>query len=149
MGTMTTPDRTEAAEYYFTYIDQVGPGDICEILERQANETDAFLRGISNERSLYRYAPDKWSIRQAVGHMNDAERVFLFRAFWFARGFEDPLSSFDQTIATDQKGRESCSTKPMCARYDEAIKAMKSRKVEHEARLAKFKSDAAEACKSS
>ena len=62
---------------------------------------------------------------------------------------QSSLSSFDQTIATDQKGRESCSTKPMCARYDEAIKAMKSRKVEHEARLAKFKSDAAEACKSS
>jgi len=99
MATMTIPDRTEAADYYFTYIDQVGPGDICAILERQADETVAFLRGISDDRSLYRYAPDKWSIRQAVGHMNDAERLFVFRAFWFARGFEDPLPSFDQNVA--------------------------------------------------
>src|SRR5438046_1808552 len=99
MATMITPDRTEAAEYYFTYIDQVGPGDICAILERQSDETVAFLRGIPAERSLYRYAPDKWSIRQAVGHVNDAERLFVSRAFWFARGFDSPLPSFDQNVA--------------------------------------------------
>src|SRR5436190_18593673 len=96
---MTSPDRTEAAEYYFTYIDLVGPGDICAILERQSDETVAFLRGISEERSLYRYAPDKWSIRQTLGHVNDAERVFVFRAFWFARRFDTPLASFDQNVA--------------------------------------------------
>jgi hypothetical protein len=99
MATMTTPDRTEAAEYYFTYIDQVGPGDICAVLQTQADETVAFLRSISDERSLYRYAPDKWSIRQTVGHVNDAERVFVFRALWFARGFDSPLPSFDQNVA--------------------------------------------------
>jgi hypothetical protein len=97
--TMTTLDRTEAAEYYFTYIDQVGSGDIRSILDAQANETVAFLRGISDERSLHRYAADKWSIRQTVGHVNDAERVFAFRAFWFARGFDSPLPSFDQNVA--------------------------------------------------
>jgi hypothetical protein len=99
MATMTTPDRTEAAEYYFTYIDQVGPGDICAVLQTQADETVAFLRTIPDERSLYRYAPDKWSIRQTIGHVNDAERVFVFRALWFARGFDSPLPSFDQNVA--------------------------------------------------
>jgi hypothetical protein len=93
------PDRTEAAEYYFTYINQVGDGDICAILEAQVEETVAFLRGISDEQSLHRYAPDKWSIREAIGHVNDAERLFLFRAFWFARGFDTPLPSFDQKTA--------------------------------------------------
>jgi hypothetical protein len=97
--TMTTLDRTEAAEYYFTYIDQVGTGDIRSILEAQTHETVSFLRGIPDERSLHRYAPDKWSIRQAVGHVNDAERVFAFRALWFARGFDSPLPSFDQNVA--------------------------------------------------
>jgi hypothetical protein len=62
---------------------------------------------------------------------------------------EGSLSSFEQTIAADKKGRESCSTKPMCGRYDEAIKVMEARKVEHAGRLAKLKSDAAQACKSS
>jgi len=62
---------------------------------------------------------------------------------------ESSLSSFEQTLATDRKGRETCSTKPMCARYDEAIKSMEARKAQHESRLAKFKSDAAETCRQS
>jgi hypothetical protein len=93
------PDRTEAAEYYFTYIDQVGSGDICEILRAQQPETIAFLQSIGDEQSLHRYAPDKWSIRQVLSHINDTERVFVFRALWFARGFDSPLPSFDQDVA--------------------------------------------------
>jgi hypothetical protein len=99
MSTGILPDRTEAAEYYFTYINQVPAGDICEILARQRTDTLALLRGITEERSLYRYAPDKWSIRQLLSHVNDTERVFVFRALWFARKFDTPLPSFDQDVA--------------------------------------------------
>ncbi len=95
----TIPDRTEAAEYYFTYIDKVTEGDICDTLETQSAETLTLLRGISEETSLRRYAPEKWSVRQVLSHMNDAERVFVSRALWFARGFETPLPSFDQDTA--------------------------------------------------
>ena len=109
MATMTMPERTEAADYYFTYIDKVGRGDICAILEAQTGETVAFLRGIPDERSLHRYAPDKWSIRQVVGHLNDAERVFAFRAFWFARGFDSSLPSFEQDIAVTSAGSDARS----------------------------------------
>jgi hypothetical protein len=103
------PDRTEAAEYYFTYIDKVPPGDICQILDGQLAEMLPLLQGISEDRSLYRYAPDKWSIREALGHVNDAERLFVFRAFWFARGFTDPLPSFDQNVAVPVSGAHSRS----------------------------------------
>src|SRR5918996_179450 len=97
MASMSTaPDRNEAAEYYFTYIDQVPAGDICAILEAQSTETLAILSGIADEHSLHRYAPEKWSIRQVVSHVNDTERLFVFRALWFARGFDSPLPSFDQ-----------------------------------------------------
>src|SRR5438094_798633 len=81
------PDRTEAAEYYFTYIDKVPEGDICDILEAQSGETLALLQGISDSRSLHRYAAGKWSIREIMSHLNDTERLFVFRALWFARGF--------------------------------------------------------------
>jgi uncharacterized damage-inducible protein DinB len=94
-----TPERTEAAPYYFTYIDRVTTGDIVGQIETQLDETLAFLRGISEEKSLHRYAPEKWSIRQVLSHVNDCERLFLFRALWFARGFDIPLPSFDQDIA--------------------------------------------------
>jgi hypothetical protein len=95
----TVPDRTEAAAYYFTYIDQVPEGDICGRLDAQGKETLDLLSGISEEQSQHRYAPDKWSIRDVVNHMSDIERLCVFRAFWFARGFESALPSFDQTIA--------------------------------------------------
>jgi DinB superfamily len=100
----TRPDRSETADYYFTYIDQVGAGDICDILDAQAPETLALLRKIDEQGSTYRYAPDKWSIRDVIGHVNDAERLFVFRAFWFARGFDHPLPSFDQDVAVTFAG---------------------------------------------
>jgi hypothetical protein len=99
MGMTAAPDRTEAADYYFRYIDQVPPGDICAILEAQLNDTLAVLEGISEDQSLFRYSPEKWSIREVVNHVNDTERVFVFRALWFARGFDSPLPSFDENIA--------------------------------------------------
>lgn len=93
------PNSDEAAPYYFTYIDQVTDEDVVSLLEKQSEEAPAFLWKISAEKSLYRYAPDKWSIREVVGHINDAERAFAHRALWFARGFDAPLPSFDQNIA--------------------------------------------------
>ncbi len=62
-------------------------------------ESLSFFSGISEEKSLYRYAPEKWSIRQVLNHVTDTERAFAFRALWFARGFEAPLPSYDQNIA--------------------------------------------------
>jgi hypothetical protein len=104
--TSTPPDRTEAAEYSFTYIDQVGAGDILDILDAQAGEAAALLKDISEERSTHRYAPDKWSIRQVLSHINDTERAFTFRALWFARGFDEPLASFDQNVAIAAAGAD-------------------------------------------
>ena len=94
------PERAEAAPYYFRYIDLVPGEDVLRRIEAQLGETLAFLGGISEDKSLHRYAPDKWSVRQVLGHVNDAERVFLFRAFWFARGFDTPLPSYDEKKAT-------------------------------------------------
>ncbi len=99
MATIARPDHSEAGEYYFTYIDKVPDGDIVAILDDQLEETRTLLSGVSDEQSVFRYAPDKWSIKQVLSHVNDAERVFVFRAFWFARGFDLPLPSFDQDVA--------------------------------------------------
>lgn len=93
------PERNEAASYYFKYIDRITSPDIVGVLETQLEETLGILAGISEEKSLHRYAPDKWSIRQLVNHVTDTERVFLFRAFWFGRGFDTPLPSFDEKVS--------------------------------------------------
>jgi hypothetical protein len=96
----TLADRNEAAEYYFTYIDQVPSGrDIRRIIDAQLGETLDVLNGISEDTSRHRYEPGKWSIREVVGHLCDTERLFVFRAMWFARGLGLALPSFDQDIA--------------------------------------------------
>jgi len=96
---MTRPQNTEAAEYYFTYIDRITSDDVVTAMKDQLGETVRFLEGISEEQSLSSYAPGKWTIRELWNHVNDGERLFLSRAFWFARGFQDPMPSFDQDIA--------------------------------------------------
>ena len=93
------PARGDAADYYFTYIDQVPDGDILEQLEAQGRAVVAELRAIPEARSRHRYAADKWSLRDVVNHLSDCERLFQMRAFWFARGFDSPLPSFDQNVA--------------------------------------------------
>jgi DinB superfamily len=98
---MTRPTRTEAAAYYFTYIDRITQDDIVGVMESQLDDVGRILAGISEEKSLYRYAPEKWSIRQVLCHVNDTERAFAFRALWFARGFQDPMPSFDQNISVN------------------------------------------------
>ena len=93
------PATGDVAPYYFRYIDQVEGDDCLAAMTAQLDDALAFFRGISEERSLHRYAPDKWSIREALSHVNDAERAFVMRALWFGRGFDTPLPSFDQNIA--------------------------------------------------
>ena len=93
------PQPDEAAEYYFKYIDQVPAGNVVHLLDAQLAEAAAQFRSISDEASTRRYAPDKWSIRQVISHVNDTERLFVFRALWFARGFDSALPSFDQEVA--------------------------------------------------
>ena len=100
------PRPGEAAPYYFTYIDQVSGDDVLKVLDEQLTTLLPKLKGISEDQSLTRYAPDKWSMREVLGHVNDGERLFILRAFWFARGFEAPLPSFDQNVAVRASGAD-------------------------------------------
>jgi hypothetical protein len=98
---MSRPERSEAAACYFTYIDRIPEDDVVGLMERQLEDVSRFLASISEEKSLFRYAPEKWSIRQVLSHLNDSERAFAFRALWFGRDFHDPLPSFDQNISVN------------------------------------------------
>jgi DinB family protein len=103
------PQANEAAPYYSIYIDRVSSDDIVTALQEQLDEGLAFLPGVSEEKSLYKYAPDKWSIRELMSHVNDTERVFTSRALWFARGFQEPLPSFDQNVCVENSDADKVS----------------------------------------
>ena len=92
----TRPASNEYAPYAATYVSRVPEGDIVDILNRQVPEVMTLLRSIPEPQGDYRYAPEKWSIREMVGHLSDAERVFAYRALRFSRGDRTPVEGFDE-----------------------------------------------------
>ena len=94
--TSVRPGSDEYAPYYGRYVDQVPRGDVLEILEQGRRETHQLLGRLSETKGAHRYEPGKWSIKGVVGHVTDAERVFAFRALWFARGDASPLPGWEQ-----------------------------------------------------
>lgn len=80
------PDASEYPERYARYIDLVPEDDVCGALVQQLEHTVALLGRMPASKLDFRYAPDKWTTREVVGHILDTERVFGFRLLTFARG---------------------------------------------------------------
>ena len=94
--TPARPSADEYASYYETYVSLVPDADLVGTLERQGAETLALLRGLTEEQGAHRYEPGKWSVKQLVGHVNDGERLFSYRALAFSRGDRQPLPGMEQ-----------------------------------------------------
>lgn len=91
------PDETEYLPYYGRYIALVpDSSNILPVLSDQMEDTLALLRSIPESQAGFRYAPDKWSIREVVGHVIDTERIFAYRALRFARHDQTPLPGYEQ-----------------------------------------------------
>lgn len=90
------PEASEHLPYYGKYVDRVPDGDLLDTLRAQLDETLALVRGLPEERGGHRYAPGKWSIREVLSHVIDAERIFAYRALRIGRGDATPLASFDE-----------------------------------------------------
>jgi hypothetical protein len=93
---MTRPAATEFAPFYASYVARVTEGDPLPALEAQPAEVLTIADRVAPEDELFRYAPDKWSVRQVFGHIVDTERVMGYRAFCIARGETKPLPGFDE-----------------------------------------------------
>ena len=91
----TRPATTECNPYYLTYIQLVPDGDIVKMLQTQHADIHRLLEGIDNAAASTLPAPGEWSIKQVVAHLSDAERLFSFRALWFARGEEAELPGME------------------------------------------------------
>ena len=96
-ATIERPKSDEHAEY----ITKVPDGDLIARLGEQATETVNLLKGLSPERADFAYAPGKWTIKQVLGHVIDAERVFGYRALRFARNDATELPGFDENSYVD------------------------------------------------
>jgi hypothetical protein len=90
------PAAGEFADFYRAYVDRVPDGDIRTNLALSIEQTLQLLWRIPLEREDFAYAPGKWTIKEVVGHLIDAERVFAYRALRFGRGDATPLPGFEQ-----------------------------------------------------
>jgi len=96
VATPGRPQTGEYAEYYGKYIELIPGTDILGALEGQRLVMGQLLGARSEREGNFRYAPDKWSVKEVVGHVTDSERIFAYRALRIARGDRTPLSGFEQ-----------------------------------------------------
>lgn len=93
----TRPQADEYAPFYAGYVGRVPAGaDLFALLAQQPDDLSALLHATSDAQAEVRPKPDEWSIKEVVGHMNDAERVFAYRALRIARADATALAGFDQ-----------------------------------------------------
>jgi uncharacterized damage-inducible protein DinB len=101
------PDASEYAPFYHGYVSAVPDGDLVALLREGGREMRAALSAVPEERGGFRYAEGKWSIRDVIGHMIDAERIFTYRALRIARGDATPLPGFEQNDYVAAAGSNS------------------------------------------
>jgi DinB family protein len=92
----TRPAPGDYAPYAEQYILLVTGDDILASLTAQLKQTATLFSGRSERDGNFRYAPDKWSVKEVVGHVADTERIFAYRALRIARGDQTPLEGFEQ-----------------------------------------------------
>ena len=94
--TIARPEPGEYDPYYDRYISLVAGSDILATLDAQRRQTMTLLCGRDEDDGDFRYAPDKWTAKQVLGHLCDTERIFAYRALRIARGDQTPMAGFEQ-----------------------------------------------------
>lgn len=89
------PEIEEYNQYFSPYVNLVPDGDIITILEDQAVKTITLLKGLTDKQALFRYAPDKWTIKEVIGHISDTERIMSYRLLCIARGETAAMPGYD------------------------------------------------------
>jgi uncharacterized damage-inducible protein DinB len=90
------PGADESAPFYHGYIDKVPGEQIGEYLAAQLGEVERLLAPVDDAAARFRYAPRKWSVKEVLGHLCDAERIFAYRLLRIGRGDTTPLPGFDE-----------------------------------------------------
>ncbi len=93
---MTRPDPETLPPYYKTYVDHVSDLDLSDALHKAGRLTQELLQSIAEDKGNFRYADGKWSIKEVLNHIMDAERVFAYRALRFSRNDQTPLQPFEE-----------------------------------------------------
>lgn len=90
------PLPEEYAPYYESYIALVTEGNLIDRLSLQMEDMLTLLMTVTDEMGVYRYAPNKWSLKEVIGHITDTERIMSYRLLRVARGDSTPLAGFNE-----------------------------------------------------
>lgn len=96
------------APFHNGYVQLTKDLDIVATLHRQRNIFADFVSSIPDDKGDSTYAPDKWTVKQVIQHIIDAERIFAFRLLAMSRGEKQPIPGFEQedyAAAVDVSGR--------------------------------------------
>lgn len=93
---ITKPNENDYPTYFGTYISKISGDDLIESFEKNFLETAQLVNGLTEEKLNFRYAEGKWSIKEILIHIMDAERIFAYRALTFARCDKNPLPGFEE-----------------------------------------------------
>jgi uncharacterized damage-inducible protein DinB len=94
--TVARPQPGEYAPYYERYISLIQGEEILNTLDQQRRQTMLLLSGRDEEDGDFRYAPEKWSAKEVIGHICDSERIFAYRALRISRADSAPMEGFEQ-----------------------------------------------------
>lgn len=104
---MSKPLEGEYAPSFKAYVALVKGESLNEIIANHASDIHSFYNNLPEGKADYRYAEDKWTIKELLQHIIDAERIFSYRALRIARKDATPLSSFDENAYTDNSNANS------------------------------------------
>ncbi|HEU0294011.1 MAG TPA: DinB family protein [Anaerolineales bacterium] len=109
MNKLSSPTPDEYAEFYAGYIERAAArGNVLAALPQQIDEIRSALGSLSDEQALFRDAPNEWSIKEVMGHLNDVERVFSYRLLRISRSDPTPLPGFEQDDYVREAGFDNC-----------------------------------------
>src|ERR1043165_9174408 len=93
---MTRPDLSSVPQFYKRYVEHVKDMDVLDALRESNKATLDMIRNLPESKGEFRYEPGKWSIKELLCHMMDAERIFAYRALRFSRNDKTPLHGFEE-----------------------------------------------------
>ena len=108
---------SEYNPYYRKYIDLVEKTPLLKALEKRLQRTKSFFDDLPNEKWDYRYAEGKWTPRDILQHIADTERVFAYRALYFARSNDADLKGFDENIFAENAMANTKKKEPLLQEY--------------------------------
>jgi len=121
---LTWPQLHEYPAGYAPYLAGASSEDGLTLLQRQLEEVDTLFAALSEAQGAFRYAPGKWSLKDLLQHVTDAERIFTYRCLRIGRGDATPLPGFDENAYAEAAQAEGRSLAELRADWRAARAAM-------------------------